>query len=162
VVSAFGGFDAAEGFFGAAVGLLGPGQGCVRAYADGLIAGVCSRGLLSFGVGHCRGRGPVERGLLIVEYVSAQVLGSLAVIKLHLVRVAAILGETQFGLSLLEEGLSAGVVLVGGGSINIESFLGAVDTLLVAVRAGLFAFGDALIEVDHRLFLVEFALLART
>jgi hypothetical protein len=100
--------------------------------------------------------------LLIVEYVSALVLGSLAVIKLHLVRVAAILGETQLGLSLLEGGLSARIVLVGGGSINIESLLGSVDTLLVAVRAGLFAFGDALIEVDHRLLLVEFALFART
>ncbi len=97
--------------------------------------------------------------MLIVEHVSALVLGALGVIELHLVCVAAILGEAEFRLSLLEGGLGAQVILVDGRSVNVELVLGLVYTLLVAVRAGLFAFSDALVKVDHGLFLVKFPLL---
>ncbi len=50
VVSAFGGLYGTEGLLGAAVGLLGPGQGGVGAYADGLTVGVGGLCVLSFGV----------------------------------------------------------------------------------------------------------------
>jgi hypothetical protein len=89
-------------------------------------------------------------------------VGALAVVKLRLVGIAAVLGEAQLGLPLTEGRLRARVVLVGCRTVGVELFLGLVDALLIAVSAGLFAFGDALVKVDHCLLLVKFALLAGT
>ena len=101
----------------------------------------------------------VERCLLLVEHVSPQVLGSLVVVQLRLVCVAAVLSETQLGLPPLGEGDRHEVVVIGGRAGGIERNLGLVEVLLVTVGADLFTFGDALVEIDEGLFLIEFALL---
>jgi hypothetical protein len=107
----------------------------------------------------CVGR-MVEWCLLLVEHISAQVLGSLVVVQLCLVGVAAVLSETQFGLTTIDRGDRGKVIVIGGGAGGVERSLCFVEALLVAVGTDLFAFGDALIEVDQCLFLVEFVLLA--
>jgi hypothetical protein len=88
------------------------------------------------------------------------VLGSLGVIQLCLVCVAADLGATEFDLALVRGHSSRKVTMGEGGSIPVESVLGGVQTFLVKVGPNLFAFGDALAHVSHRLLLVELALLS--
>jgi hypothetical protein len=101
----------------------------------------------------------IKRFLLLVEDVSTQVLRSLVVVKLSLMRVAAVLGETQFGLTPIGSGNRGKVSVVGRRAVSVECDLGFVEALLVAVGPDLFALGDALVEVDKRLFLIEFSLL---
>jgi hypothetical protein len=83
--------------------------------------------------------------LLFVEHVSAEVVGSLVVVELCLVGVAAVLGEAQFGLTLIDERQRGEIISVGCGAVGIERQLCFVEAMLVAVSAGLFALGDALI-----------------
>jgi len=107
-----------QGLLGAPVRLLGPGErrhgphmessvalyrGCRRRFADRI------------GV-----RGLVKRCLLVVEHVPAEVVGSLVVIELGLVGVAAVLREPEFGLALIDAGQRGEVMFVGCGAIGVE------------------------------------------
>jgi hypothetical protein len=123
-----------------------------------------SRGVggLRFGVDRACVGGLVEWGLLFVEDVSAGVLRVLAVVELCLVCVSSILGVAQFGLTLIEGGVRGGASFVAVGCVRVEGVLRCVQSLLVAVRAGLFAFGDALVQVGQRLLEVKLVLLAGT
>ena len=47
-------------------------------------------------------------------------MGSLVVVKLRLVGVAAVLGEAQFGLALLDERQRGEIISVGCGAVRIE------------------------------------------
>jgi hypothetical protein len=99
--------------------------------------------------------------LLLVEDASAGVLRVLAVVELCLVCVAPILGVAQFGLTLIEGGVRGGVIFVElVGCVRVECVLRDVQSFLVAVRASLFAFGDALVQVGQRLLEVKLVLLA--
>ncbi len=102
---------------------------------------------------------PVERSLLLVKDDPAKILSPLAFVELCLVSIAAILGETQLDLTATS-GSHAGDAVVSARTVGIERQLRFVERLLVAVGPDLLAFGDALIQVDQRLFLVEFGLLA--
>jgi hypothetical protein len=112
------------------------------------------------GDGRTRVGRTVEWCLLLVEDVAAQVLGALVVVELRLVCVAAVLGETQFGLTSIDRSSLGIVMITGAGPVGVESSLCFVDALLIVVGADLFTFGDALVQVDQCLFLVEFVLLA--
>jgi hypothetical protein len=101
----------------------------------------------------------VEGCLLLVEHISAQVLGSLVVVQLCLVCVAAVLSKTEFGLTPLGRSNRHEVSVVGGRAVGIKRDLCFVEALLVTVGPDLFAFGDALVEIDKRLLLIKFALL---
>jgi hypothetical protein len=108
----------------------------------------------------------VEWRLLFVEDVSAQILGSLVVVQLCLVCVAAVLGETELRLAPIDRGDRRTVIGAGGagatgaGAVGVECYLSFVESLLVAVGPDLFALGDALVEIDQCLFLIELVLLA--
>jgi hypothetical protein len=106
------------------------------------------------GADRIRVRGLVKWCLLFVEHVSAEVVGSLVVVELCLVGVAAVLGEAQLGLTLIDDRQRGQISFVGCGAFCIERQLCLVKAMLVAIGAGLFAFGDALIYIDERLLLV--------
>jgi hypothetical protein len=152
-------FHALERFAGALVRLLGAGDCRDGSAVEGSVA-FLRGGWGPFGDDRIRVGWMVEWCLLLVEDVSAQVLGSLVVVELGLVCVAAVLSETQFGLAAIDRGGRSTVIVIGAGAVGVERYLCFVEALLVAVGADLFAFGDALVEVDQCLFLVEFALLA--
>ena len=59
--------------------------------------------------------------------------------------VAAVLGETQFGLAPIDRGDRGAVIVIGAGAVGVDRCLCFVEALLVAVGADLFAFGDALV-----------------
>jgi hypothetical protein len=109
-----------------------------------------------------RAHGLVKRRLLCVEHVSAQVVRPLVSVELCLVSVAAVLGETQLGLTAAGGSDRGRIVLVKDRPISVERQLGFVQALLVAVGTDLFAFGDALVQIDQRLLLVELVLAADT
>jgi hypothetical protein len=152
------GFYALECFIGALVCLFGAGYGRHCSAVEGSVALVRSR-WGRFVDARLRVGRAVEWGLLLVQDGAAQVVGSLVVVELHLVRVAAVLGETQFGLTTIDRRDRGTVMAIGGGAVGIERYLGFVEVLLVAVGPDLFALGDALVEIDQCLFLVELALL---
>jgi hypothetical protein len=152
-------FHTLERLFSALVCLLGTGHGRHGSAVEGSVA-FLRGGWGRFVDARIRASGMVEWCLLLVEDVSAQVLGSLVVVELYLVRVAAVLSETQFGLTTINRCGRGTVMVVGGGAVGVERYLCFVEALLVAVGADLFALGDALVEVHERLFLVEFQLLA--
>ncbi len=102
----------------------------------------------------------VKRCLLLVEHISAQVVCPLVIVELCLVRVAAVLSETQFRLTPFGRCDRGDVGVAGSRSVGIKHNLCFIQALLIAVSAGLLAFGDALVEIDTRLFLIEFALLS--
>jgi hypothetical protein len=148
---------ALKGLDGALVRLFRAGDGRHGSPVKGSVAFFCGgRGRFNDWIRVGR---MVERCLLLVEDVSAQVLGSLVVIQLGLVCVAAVLSETQFGLAPFGRSDRDKVMVIGGRAVGIERDLCFVEALLVAVGADLFAFGDALVEIDKCLFLIEFALL---
>jgi hypothetical protein len=138
------------------MGLLGPGDRRQGPAVEGSIA--C--------LGSCREHlrddrfRLVKRRLLIVEDVSAEVLGSLVFVELCLVCVASVLSQTQFGLAQVGGRMRGRIVFVGCTAVSVEGQLSFVDALLVAVGTNLLAFSDALVQIDQRLFLVEFVLLA--
>jgi hypothetical protein len=149
---------ALKGLDGALVCLFRARDGCQRSPVQGSVAFFCGgRGRFDDWIRVGR---MVERRLLLVEHVSADVVGSLVVIKLCLACVAAVLSEAQLGLTPLGRGDRDEVVVIGGGAVGIKPNLCFVEALLVAVGAGLLPFGDALVEIDKRLFLIELALLA--
>jgi hypothetical protein len=120
-------------------------------------------GWVRFGVDRACVGGLVEWSLLFVEHVSAGGLRVLAVVELCLVCVAPILGMAQFGLTPIEGGVGGGVIFVNSvGCVRVERVLRGVQSFLVTVSAGLFAFGDALVQVGQRLLEVKLVLLAGT
>jgi hypothetical protein len=143
---------------GALVRLFCPRDGCESSPVEGSVAFVRGhRGRFNDWIRVGR---MVERCLLLVKDVSAQVLGTLVVVQLRLMRVAAVLSETQFGLAPFGGRNRYEVIVIGGRAAGIKRNLCFVEALLVAVRTDLFAFGDALVDVHKRLFTVEFRLLA--
>jgi hypothetical protein len=58
--------------------------------------------------------------LLVVEHVSAEVVGSLVVVELCLVGVAAVMCEPEFGLALIDAGERGGIIFVGCGGVGVE------------------------------------------
>ena len=86
---------AVEGLLSSAVGLLGA-RDCRQ--GPPMKRSVACFGSSGEHVGGDRFR-LVQRGLLLVEHVTAEVLGSLAFVELRLVGVATVLGEAQFGLA---------------------------------------------------------------
>jgi hypothetical protein len=138
------------------VRLFCPGDGRQSPPAESTVA-VFRGGRLLFNAWIRVGR-MVKRCLLLVEHASTQVLGSLVIVKLRLVRVAAVLSETEFRLTPL--GGSDRDRVVGGRPAGVKRNLCLVEAPLVAVGAGLLTFGDTLVEIDKRLFLIEFALLS--
>lgn len=153
--------DALERLVGPLVGLFCAGDGRHGSPVEGPVA-FLRGGRWGFGDDAIRIGRMVKRFLLLVEDVPAQILGSLVVVELCLVCVAAVLSETEFGLTRID-GRDPGEVMVNGGrAVGVERYLCFVEALLVAVGPDLFAFGDALVEVDQHLFLIEFALLAGT
>jgi hypothetical protein len=102
----------------------------------------------------------VKRRLLVVEDVSAEVLGSLVFVELCLVGVATVLRQTQFGLAQIGGRTRDRIVFVGRTAVSVEGQLSRIEALLVAIGTNLLAFSDALVQIDQRLFLVKFVLLA--
>jgi hypothetical protein len=146
-----------KGLDGALVCLSGAGDGREGSPVEGSVAffrGGRDRFNVRIRVGWM-----VERGLLLVEDVSAQVLGSLVVVELRLVCVAAVLSETQFGLPPLSDSERYKVIVIGRRAVGVERDLCFVEVLLVAVGPDLFTFSDGLVEIDQCLLLIEFALL---
>jgi hypothetical protein len=151
-------FDALKRLVGPLVRLLGARDGRHGPAAEGSVA--LFRGdWRRFRNARVRVSRMIKRFLLLVKDVSTQVLSSLVVVKLGLMRVAAVLGETQFGLTPIGRVNRGKVSVIGGRAVSVQCDLGLVEALLVAVSPDLFALGDALVEVDKRLFLIEFSLL---
>jgi hypothetical protein len=151
---------ALKGLDGPLVRLFRPRDGCESPPVEGSVAFV--RGGRGRRKDWIRLGRLVERCLLLVKDVSAQVLGSLVVVQLCLVCVAAVLSETELGLAPFGRGDRYEVIVISGRAAGIKRNLCFVEALLITVSADLFAFGDALIDVYKRLFSVEFRLLAGT
>jgi hypothetical protein len=136
-------FYALKRRLGALMRLLGAGDCCDGPAVEGSVTFLLS--WERFGDDRIRVGRMVEWCLLLVEDVPAPVLGSLVVVELYLVCVAAVLGETQFGLAPVDRGDSGTVIVIGAGTVGVERCLCFVEMLLVLVSADLFAFGDALV-----------------
>jgi hypothetical protein len=108
-------FHALERRLGALVRLLGAGDCRDGSAVEGSVA-FLRGGWGPFGDDRIRVGWMVEWCLLLVEDVSAQVLGSLVVVELGLVCVAAVLSETQFGLAAIDRGGRSTVIVIGAGA----------------------------------------------
>ena len=150
------------GLLRAAARLLGACERSLRPDADGTVADFRFSGGERAGAIGVRGRRVVERGLLLVEDVSEHVLGSLAVVELDLMGVVPVLRAAQLDLTLDEGDLPGRITFGGRRDVAVERLLGCVEPRLIQVGPGLFALRDALVQIGHRLLLVELVLLSGT
>jgi hypothetical protein len=148
-----------QGRLGTTPSLIGPGQSCLSALAGGAITVAGRRGELLLGMSGSAGHRIVKLALLVVEHVLAAPEPALVLIQLSLMGVATRLGAQQLSLEMGEVSPSGEIPGRGLTKLGGEHMPSLVELRLVAVGASLLPVSDALVQVEHRLFLLELTLL---